>query len=50
MEPWTIHFCILCKANIEAIKVKKIAKKLPNAPRKSPFIANFPVKILAELR
>ena len=46
----TIHFCILCKANIKAIKVKRMAKKLPNAPRKSPFIAKFPIKILAELR
>jgi hypothetical protein len=27
-----------------------MAKKLPNAPRKSPFIAKLPVKILAELR
>jgi hypothetical protein len=45
----TIHFCILCKANIKAIKVKKMAKKLPTAPRKSPFTAKFPVKILAEL-
>jgi len=46
----TIHFCILCKANIKAIKVKKMAKKLPNAPCKSPFIAKFPIKIMAELR
>jgi hypothetical protein len=46
----TLHFCISCKANIKAIKVKKMAKKLPNAPRKSPFIAKLPVKILAELR
>ena len=44
----TIHFCILCKANIKAIKVKRMAKKLPTAPpRKNPFIAKFPIKILA---
>ena len=45
----TIHFCILCKANIKAIKVKRMAKKLPTAPHKNPFIAKFPIKILAEL-
>jgi len=46
----TIHFCLLCKAYIKAIKVKRMAKKLPYAHRKSPFIAKSPIKILAELR
>ena len=46
----TILFCILCKANIKAIKVTRMAKKLPNAPHKSPFIAKFSIKILAQLR
>ena len=46
----TIHFCFLCKAYIKAIKVKRMAKKLPYAPCKSPFVAKSPIKILVELR
>ena len=43
-----LFFCLLCMAKIRPAKEMKMAKKMPNAPRKSTNV-KFPTKILLEL-